>query len=225
MKNKTLDVLVKAKDKLINIEVNSGYYNSLDYRNSVYIFEKYTEVFKAGDKYSNKIDVIQINFTSGLPKDAPVIDECQYGNLKTGKVKVKNLISYEYNLDKIKEMCYNGNKKYNYIAALDFEQKDLEKYCKGDEYMERFEKEVNKLNTDIEFTEFLSAEEDNERLKNTLIYEAEEKGKAEGMIEGKTEGILTVARNMLGLNMNIEDIMKVTGLTEKEILALKENNG
>ena len=91
--------------------------------------------------------------------------------------------------------------------------------------MERFEKEVNKLNTDIEFTEFLSAEEDNERLKNTLIYEAEEKGKAEGMIEGKTEGILTVARNMLGLNMNIEDIMKVTGLTEKEILALKENNG
>ena len=51
MKNKTLDVLVKAKDKLINIEVNSGYYNSLDYRNSVYIFEKYTEVFKAGDKY------------------------------------------------------------------------------------------------------------------------------------------------------------------------------
>ena len=52
-----------------------------------------------------------------------------------------------------------------------------------------------------------------------------QKGKAEGMIEGKTEGILTVARNMLGLNMNIEDIMKVTGLTEKEILALKENNG
>ena len=215
MKNKTLDVLVKAKDKLINIEVNSGYYNSLDYRNSVYIFEKYTEVFKAGDKYSNKIDVIQINFTSGLPKDAPVIDECQYGNLKTGKVKVKNLISYEYNLDKIKEMCYNGNKKYNYIAALDFEQKDLEKYCKGDEYMERFEKEVNKLNTDIEFTEFLSAEEDNERLKNTLIYEAEEKGKA--------EGILAVARNMLKENTDINFISKTTGLSKEEILALKEN--
>ena len=215
MKNKTLDVLVKAKDKLINIEVNSGYYNSLDYRNSVYIFEKYIEVFKAGDKYSSKMNVIQINFTSGLPQEAPVIDECQYGNLKTGKVKVKNLISYEYNLDKIKEMCYNGDEKYNFIAALDFEQKDLEKYCKGDEYMERFEKEVNKLNTDIEFTEFLSAEEDNERLKNTLIAEAREKG--------EKNGILTVARNMLDLNMNIENIIKATGLTKEEILALKKD--
>lgn len=84
---KTLDVLVKAEGKIINIEVNSGYYNSLDYRNTVYIFEKDTEMYKAGDKYSNRINVIQINFTSGLPKDAPVIDENQYGNLKTGKVK------------------------------------------------------------------------------------------------------------------------------------------
>ena len=89
--------------------------------------------------------------------------------------------------------------------------------------MERFEKEVNKLNTDIEFTEFLSAEEDNERLKNTLIYEAEEKGKAEGMIEGKTEGILTVARNTLEEKADINFISKTTGLSKEEILALKEN--
>ncbi len=81
--------------------------------------------------------------------------------------------------------------------------------------MERFEKEVNKLNTDIEFTEFLSAEEDNERLKNTLIYEAEEKGKA--------EGILAVARNMLKENTDINFISKTTGLSKEEILALKEN--
>ena len=81
--------------------------------------------------------------------------------------------------------------------------------------MERFEKEVNKLNTDIEFTEFLSAEEDNERLKNTLIYEAEEKGKA--------EGILAVARNMLKEKADINFISKTTGLSKEEILALKEN--
>ena len=81
--------------------------------------------------------------------------------------------------------------------------------------MERFEKEVNKLNTDIEFTEFLSAEEDNERLKNTLIYEAEEKGKA--------EGILAVARNMLKEKTDINFISKTTGLSKEEILALKEN--
>ena len=42
VKNKTLDVLVKAKDKLINIEVNSGFYDGLHRRNSAYIFNQYS---------------------------------------------------------------------------------------------------------------------------------------------------------------------------------------
>ena len=84
--------------------------------------------------------------------------------------------------------------------------------------MEKFKKEVSKLNDDIEFTEFLSAEEDNERLKNTLIEEAREDGEAIGLQKGKKE----IARNLLGLQMKISDIAKVTGLTEEEILALNK---
>ena len=219
MKNKTLDVLVKAENNLINIEVNGCYYNSLAYRNMAYIFEKYAELYKVGDRYSKKVQVIQINFTSGLPKDAEVIDVTQVGNLKTGKPKINNFISYEYNIDKIKEMCYNGDKKYDFIAALDFDKDELEKYCKGDEYIEKFENELTRLNEDIEFTEFLTAEEDNEKLKNTLIDEARE----EGEIEGEKNGILTVAKNMLKEKADINFISKTTGLPKEEILALKEN--
>ena len=80
--------------------------------------------------------------------------------------------------------------------------------------MEKFKKEVSKLNTDIEFTEFLSAEEDAKKVHNTLIGEALEKGKKEEKIE--------IAKNLLGLQMKISDIVKATGLTEKEIMALNE---
>ena len=66
IRNKTLDVLVRLKGKLTNIEVNSGYYTGLHERNAAFIFSKYSEETKIGEDYSNMIDVIQINF-AGRP--------------------------------------------------------------------------------------------------------------------------------------------------------------
>ena len=135
MKNKTLDVLVKTKDNIINIEINSVYYEALNYRNAAYIFEKYAETVKVGEDYLHMPDVIQINFTSGLSKKYPTLGKYLYIDPDTKIKRIDNFMTYEYNIDKIKEMCYNGDKKYDYIAALDFEIGDIEKYCKGDEYM------------------------------------------------------------------------------------------
>lgn len=42
--------------------------------------------------------------------------------------------------------------------------------------------------------------------------------------EGIEEGIEQVAKKMVELNMSIQDIINVTGLTEKQILELKKNN-
>ena len=41
-KGKTLDVLVKANNKTINIELNSNYYPTLHRRNAAYIFKEYS---------------------------------------------------------------------------------------------------------------------------------------------------------------------------------------
>lgn len=48
-----------------------------------------------------------------------------------------------------------------------------------------------------------------------------EKGKEEGKKEGKMEGKLDVAKNMLSEGMDIPLIVKITGLTEEEVLKLK----
>ncbi|MGI9862071.1 hypothetical protein SDD30_11900 [Moorella naiadis] len=50
------------------------------------------------------------------------------------------------------------------------------------------------------------------------LREGEQKGKLEGKLEGKRE----VARNLLLLNVDIETIVKATGLTPDEIAVLKK---
>ena len=115
------------------------------------------------------------------------------------------------------------------MAALDLEGKELDKICKGDEYMELFEKEVKRLNKDQKFTEFMSAEEEAKKLTNTLIEEAKdlgiEEGKTLGIEEGKTLGTeettLKIAKNLLNQDVPLDDISKATGLSIAEIKALK----
>ena len=82
--------------------------------------------------------------------------------------------------------------------------------------MKKFSEELKRLNDDIEFTEFLSAEEEARKTQNTLINAAKSEGLELGIKEGKTE----IAKNLLKLQMKISDIAKATGLSEKEINAL-----
>ena len=137
-------------------------------------------------------------------------------------------MSIEYNISKIKEESKKGNKLYDFVAALDFNLEEIKKYCGDDEYMKKFSEELKRLNDDIEFTEFLSAEEEARKTQNTLISAAKseglEEGKKLGISEGKALGIsqekTEIAKNLLELQMKISDIAKVTGLSEKEINAL-----
>ena len=83
--------------------------------------------------------------------------------------------------------------------------------------MEKFSNELKKLNEDVEFTEFLSAEEDAIKTQNTLIYNAKE----EGLKQGEKEKAIQIAKNLLGLQMKPSDIANATGLSEKEVTKLK----
>ena len=42
-------------------------------------------------------------------------------------------------------------------------------------------------------------------------------GEAKGRAEGKSEGIVTVAKSMKAMNLPMETIMQVTGLSQKEV--------
>ena len=228
-KGKTLDVLVEAEGHLINIEVNTGYYGSLHRRNASFIFNKYSNDTKVGEDYISMKEHIQINFTCNLPKEHPMVGEFKLRDKNTNKEFIDNLTIYEYNLDKISERCYNENENYDYVAMLNSDSKELEKICGGNEYMEKFKEEVEKLNEDEEMVFFLSQEEDNRKLRNTLIAEAklegmtigQKEGHAEGLEEGIKEEKLNIAKNMLAKGLDTNFIVEVTGLSEEEINSIK----
>ena len=235
-KGKVLDVLVYAGDRYINIEINSSYYNGVHRKNSAYIFNKYAEALKVGEDYLKMPEFIQIEFINELPKNYPILGKHEYIDAKTKIKRVDNLVTYGYNISKIKEESKKGNRLYDFVAALDFNLEEIKKYCGDDEYMKKFSEELKRLNDDIEFTEFLSAEEEARKTQNTLINAAKseglEEGKKLGISEGRKLGIdegkklgikkrnIEVAKNLLELQMKISDIVKATGLSEKEIKAL-----
>ncbi len=81
--------------------------------------------------------------------------------------------------------------------------------------MELFEKEVKRLNQNQKFTEFMSAKEEEEKLKKTLIEDAKNEGLREKQIE--------ITKNMLENKMDLKLISKLTGLSIDEVETLKSN--
>ena len=237
VKGKTLDVLAKADGKIINIEVNSGYYDGMHQRNFGYICEKYGEAIKVGENYADMGDIIQINFTWGLPSKYETVEKYELISLDTKNKYVDNFAIYEFNMDKIKKLWYSGNKEYEFLAILDCDEYELEKVENGDRYMSEFKKKVEDLNDNMEFKQFLSQEEDERKRINTFKFlarkEGLEEGKKEGMKQGMKEGMkdsikegmkegkIEVIKNLINMKMSLEDISKATGFSLEEIEKIK----
>ena len=89
--------------------------------------------------------------------------------------------------------------------------------------------EIERVNEEPEFREYMSAEEDNRKIENSIRSEGYEDGveyginlgKTEGRNEGKIEGIATrnkeIAQEMKKKNYSMEEISQLTGLDPKEI--------
>ena len=68
----------------------------------------------------------------------------------------------------------------------------------------------------------MSAEEDNRKIENTRLHEAEERGYAEGIEEGLSQGRIESARNMINYGLDSDTIVKYTGLEKDVVEKLKE---
>lgn len=213
-KDKTLDVLVLSEGEKINIELNIGTYDGLYNRNACYIFSKYVGSVKPGESYNKMDNFIQINLTSGLPKKKEVISKYELIDINTKKRFIENLEIYEFNLDRIKDMCYNeGKKEYKILATLMCDKEELHDICKGDKVLEKLESEVVRMNEDDQIRENLLAIENAKRVHATLMDNAKEEGIKQEKIE--------IAKNMLAEKIEINLISKITGLTKEEVEELK----
>ena len=233
-KGKYLDILIKADDLFVNIEINSHNYNGLSERNFSYIALVYASHIKVGEEYNNNLDFVQINLKVGLGTNQPEISVSRVINKDTLKLKVRNLDIYDVNLDKINSRCYNKDDEYNFLKMITAPKEELEKLAeKGDDFMKEINKQVNKLHDENYFANFISVEEDERKIRNTYykngerrgeengIKIGEKRGKETGIKIGKENALIETAKNLLKYGMPINDIVKNTGLSKQKIESLQ----
>ena len=226
-KGKYLDILIKADDLFVNIEINSHNYNGLSERNFSYIALVYASHIKVGEEYNNNLDFVQINLTVGLGTNQPEISVSRVINKDTLKLKVRNLDIYDVNLDKINSRCYNEDDEYNFLKMITAPKEELEFLAeKGDNLMKKIKDEVNRVNDENYFANFISVEEDERKIRNTYyangVEEGEARGEKRGEKRGKEKALLETAKNLLKYGMPINDIVKNTGLSKQKIKSLQQ---
>mgnify|MGYP002529159018 FL=1 len=80
---------------------------------------------------------------------------------------------------------------------------------------------VTIVNDNPEFQKYMSEEEDKKKIQNSLLSEARENGINDGISKGVSKEKVNIAKNLLSMNMSLEDISKATGLSVEEINKLK----
>lgn len=229
-RRKILDCLVKVKDKFVNVEINLNDYDAAKaVRNFAYLCSFYSQNTRKGNTYDTETLCVQvnINFGSSPYNRSNKIMTKAYMRDEDGIV-INNFSIWNMYVENIKHICYNNPKerdKYRYILMLDEDRNSLDSFYPEDNIVSIYKGELMRLNSDADLVWDLTKEEDDEKLFNTRMYLAEKEGKAKGLAEGITEGMArgieqnttNVIKNMLKLNMSIEDIAKVVELNKKEV--------
>ena len=227
IKDKRVDAIVYTGNKRIEIEINSQNKDYLHTRSTAYICNIYQSNASVGDTYNEDTDIIQVNLTWGLGRNNDEMKIYKIMNEK-GELYVKNFIIYEINMDYYDKIWYSKNeeeiKKNQYMIMLDLDKKELENMPK-DKIVDKYITNVTIVNDDPEFQKYMSEEEDKKKIQNSLLSEAKEEGISQGISQGYTsginDGIKQTAKNLLSMNITLEDISKATGLSIEEINKLK----
>ena len=99
--------------------------------------------------------------------------------------------------------------KNKYIIMLDLEKEELKELSKEDKVVCKYMEELERLNSNPKFREYMSAEEDARKIYNSEIREATEKGEKKKQID--------IAKNLMKMNLTLEQIIEATGLTDEEV--------
>ena len=223
IKDKRVDAIVHTGNKKIEIEINSQNKDYLHTRSTAYICNIYQSNASVGDTYNEDTDIIQVNLTWGLGRNNEEMKIFKIMNEK-GELYVKNFIIYEINMDYYDKIWYSKNedeiKKNQYMIMLDLDKKELKNMPK-DKIVDKYITNVTIVNDDPEFQKYMSEEEDKKKIQNSLLSEAKEEGISQGIEQGYTsginDGIKQTAKNLLSMNMPLEEISKATGLSIEEI--------
>ena len=223
-KRKRLDILVETNVGRINIEMNATNKEYLHPRNFCYLSNIYNKNTSISEDYNEDTLTIQINFTYGIKDDNKILRIYKVQDDEQ-KCYIKNFEIYEYNMDIIMNFWYSLDiekvTKYSHLIMLDLGKNSLQELVKYDGKVDEYMEKITKLNTDANFWEVFTPEEDERYIRNTIKIESEKKGEKIGTLKGERKKSREIAKNMLAMQIDIDTIAKATNLSLNEIMKLQ----
>lgn len=182
-RRKTVDLYVKMDDTYLILELNNGVKEYTPYRNFVFFSSTIAQKTRIGEEYDICINHLLINLTYGIADKDFVEDTYTFTSKETGIEYLNNIQVKEINMDKIMDFWYDKNIEkiweYKYLIMLDLEPESLDELLnitKGDVFVSDFKEKICGLNTDKDYVNFLTAEEENEMFYRTDMSIARKEG-------------------------------------------------
>ena len=220
-KRKISDLIVDVLNNRINLEMNKEYYEGLFSKNNAYQHKIASEQFLSGESYIEEKKIIQINFDMFTKFDERKIIKFMIMDTERHIIEDPNYEKYHVNLDLINKLYYNKNelsKEDRELLLLTMEDvRDIEDIVRDDDTMKKAKEKLVDLSEDTELVGMYDKEIVDRKVNNTKLISAKNEGIKEGIDKTKKEMVI----NMLKENIDIKTISKVTGMSEKEILKLK----
>ncbi len=242
-----LDLDIQLEDgQLINVEMQIKNYNNIEKRTTFYASKKITEQLVPKTRYEEmkKVIIIAILDYSFLDVPEYVTRTVRVAD-KHREYEINNNVEYHYiELEKFRKQNPNMKEPINqWLAFLDMERGDLLEMAKSEnkkikEAVETYEvltgdeemKRLAEIRLMSELEEQSALETARDRGEKEGIKQGKEKGIKQGMKEGlkqgKEEGIKQtkkeITKKLIKTKMPIEEIEKITGLTEAEIKEIKK---
>ena len=179
VKRKHFDLFLKTDFGKVQVEINTEKEGYVNVRNMAYLCDIYSHTILQGEEYSEDVEIIQINFSYHL-HDKKLIRKYYYQDEEKKKY-VRNMKTYEINMDKYMNYWYTKDKEKieenKEIIMLDLELEELEELSGNNRMVKKYMEEIKRVNSNPEFREYMSAEEDNRKIENTRLHEAEERSR------------------------------------------------
>ena len=216
------DIIIRFDDTTINLEAYRVFdSNSID-KSLYYVMRIQSKKLMIGDDYYKLGKTVQINFvdhTTLKLKDKLVANfHITYDDDPSVKLMEKSFVVKVVQVDKAKKLGYTNNVLERWLKFIGAEtSSEREEIAKGDELLMKLHDWVKK---------YVADEETQEMLNRWDIQIAENKGYEQGIEEGKKQGIeernTEIVKNLIKMNLSLEDIEKITNLSKEEIEKLKE---
>ena len=224
-KQRRMDFVYRIDNLSLDIELNLKP-RPIKERNINYLMSLHLRKFKKGNRYEDNYRTIQININNEMIDESEKVIEEYYFRKEDGKEYAKNIGFYVVNIPNIKKIWYNKEdeefEKYKYMLSFFETNVDMiRQVYEGDEVVMDIINKQEEFSRDNEEWETFRSENELEEEYQLGIEYAKEEGKKEGIEKGielgKLQGIKKVVKSMLDKNMDIKNIIDITGLSEEEV--------